>query len=411
MRHMILCLQIIFASIALQAQSKYVIRGKILQHKTLEPVAGASIFISNSAKGAVSGKDGSFEIVDAPGSSTHQLVVSCIGYGTEVLQYTAADLPIDVDVHLKQKSTELESVVVEPDMPDGWKRYGSFFVQHLIGTTRFAGECELKNHKVLRFRFSKKNNTLTVIADEPLIIENKALGYTIQYQLEEFQFDFSLRMLAFVGYAYFKEMPTEKEKTKTRWVKNREEAYKGSIQHFMKSLYENRLAEEGFEVRRILREPNVEKARVRKLMDEKIKAQRERGLAVTLRQSDSTEYYQRILGQPDEKEIYETALLTADSLLTTGRNSEEKILFFTDYLDIVYKGEPSEDRYYNGNFAFFRPGQKMEEEMLQQRSKLSIPNLTPITVTKEGLFDPLFEVVSFGYWAWSEKLAGMRPMY
>jgi hypothetical protein len=402
MRYLLICLHFLLACFAIQAQSTNVIKGKILQEKTLEPIAGASIFISNSTKGAVSDKDGSFEVVDAP-VGNQQLVVSCIGYATETLAYTTADLPIEVDVHLKRKAAELASVTVEPDEEDGWKKYGEFFVRNFIGTTAEAAECKLKNHKVLRFRYSKKDKILTVLADEPLIIENKALGYTIQYQLEEFQYDYNYRFLSFVGYAYFKELPDGKEKTKKKWVENRQRAYNGSLQHFIKSLYDNRLAEEGFEVRRITLAPNIEKERVQKLMDAKIKSQRDRGPAVTLREGDSLTYYRRVLNQPDEVETKHEWLLTADSLVRPGDNPDEKFLFFQDYLEVRYLNEPSDQEYFGIIGSLAIPPK-------YQKSRLSMPNLIPIIINKDGLFHPLLHLITFEYWAWSEKLAGMRPI-
>ena len=155
MRYLLICLYFLFTCFALHAQSSNVIKGKILQEKTLEPIVNASVFISNSTKGVVSGKDGSFEIADAPGGN-QRLVVSSIGYTTEILEYTSADLPMEVDVHLKRKVQELASVTVEPDLVDGWKEWGKFFTDNFIGTTTEAENCKLKNHKVLRFRYSKK---------------------------------------------------------------------------------------------------------------------------------------------------------------------------------------------------------------------------------------------------------------
>jgi hypothetical protein len=76
--------------------------------------------------------------------------------------------------------TELESITVEPWEKDGWERWGRVFTESFIGTTSASRQCEIKNHKALRFRYSKKNGTLIAVADEPLIIENRALGYRIQ---------------------------------------------------------------------------------------------------------------------------------------------------------------------------------------------------------------------------------------
>ncbi len=86
---------------------------------------------------------------------------------------------------MKPKMEELQTVVVEPYEKDGWETWGKFFIENFIGTSQNARSCTIKNYKTLRFRHSKKRNQLTVTADDPLIIENKALGYSIQYQWKD----------------------------------------------------------------------------------------------------------------------------------------------------------------------------------------------------------------------------------
>ena len=183
-----------FIGLATQAQTNYTIKGRVVQDGTQTPVPGASIFISNSTKGTASAQDGSFELSDVP-TGNHEVVISSIGYSTIVYAYKGADLPLYLDVRMKSKASELSAVVVEPDEVNGWERWGKFFLDNFIGTNIDAQNCKLLNRDVLRFKFSKKTNTLTVIADEQLLIENRSLGYNIKYQLEEFNFDFSGRML------------------------------------------------------------------------------------------------------------------------------------------------------------------------------------------------------------------------
>src|SRR5690348_17181148 len=100
--------------IAFDTYSQNVISGRVVQEKSREPIAGASVFISNSTKGTVSKADGSFELTDVP-AGNHDLVVSSIGYATLVYSYKTADLPLKLEVLLQPRITELESVTVEPD--------------------------------------------------------------------------------------------------------------------------------------------------------------------------------------------------------------------------------------------------------------------------------------------------------
>lgn len=386
------------------AQPKNYIKGRVVQDGTNVPIPGASVFISNSTKGVVTGQDGSFDLQDVP-TGTHELVISSIGYSTVVHAYKGDDLPLYLNVNMKRRASELATVVVEPDVADGWRRWGKFFMENFIGTNRDAQGCKLLNPEVLRFRFSKKTNTLTVIADEQLIIENNSLGYNLKYQLEEFNYGFSNRILRFTGYALFQDK-MEQERLKKRLEDSRERAFAGSINHFMKSLYNNTLKEDGFEVRRMIKTPNEEKLRIRALMQERIKAQRETGNRnrnVNVLSGDSADYYNRILQQPNEFETVHPALLTADSLVRAGQNPDEKILFFKDWLYVVYKKEFEEEEY-------VRQQMQPKGRAHSQRSSVVLPNLEPITINKFGQYSPLYEFILYGYWAWSEKIGSMLPL-
>src|SRR5690349_16721394 len=102
MRYLLILLSILIAS---ASQSQYVITGRVVQDKSREPIAGASVFISNSTKGTVSKADGSFELADVP-TGNHDLVVSSIGYATIVYSYKTEDLPLRLEVQLKARVTE-----------------------------------------------------------------------------------------------------------------------------------------------------------------------------------------------------------------------------------------------------------------------------------------------------------------
>ncbi|HYC29691.1 MAG TPA: carboxypeptidase-like regulatory domain-containing protein, partial [Chitinophagaceae bacterium] len=370
MRSLLILASFLIASVA---SAQNIIKGRVVHEKSREPIAGASVFISNSTKGTVSKADGSFELVDVP-TGSHDLVASSIGYATLVFSYTTADLPLKVELQLQPRVTELESVTVEPDEANGWEKWGRFFVENFIGTMANAADCKLKNPKALRFKHSRKNNTLTVIADEPLIIENKALGYKIQYQLEDFTYDFKTRYLVFLGYTLFEDMDG-RDRQKRRWAANRVTAFNGSLQHFMKSLYNDQLAADGYEVKRMRKQDNTEKLRIRAVYKARMDSLRAKGEVVRLGFGDSTAYYERIMGQPDQFDIISPGILTADSLITPG-NGEIKTLFFENYLYITYRNEKEEEGYARSSMPPHAP--------YFQRSTISLPALNPISIDSLG---------------------------
>jgi CarboxypepD_reg-like domain len=389
--------------ITLTVFSQRTITGRIVNAANGETLPGSSVFINNSSKGMVSDGQGQFKLNDIPGGK-HDLIVSSIGYETNVFSFDAAQLPLQLKIEMRVKVRELQNVTVEPSVEEGWDKWGRLFTDNFVGSIPNSLQCKIKNQKAIRFRHYKKSNRVIAYADEPVILENKALGYKISYQLEDFEVNFKSGSTSFAGYPFFEEMETNKKK----WQRNREKAYQGSMMHFMRSLYQDNLAGEGFEVRRMVRVPNIEKERVKKIYLPVINNRTIRinggSVSVNRRDSlekDSVDYYDRVMQQKDYTEIYSPSLLTADSLIvqTDGSN---KVIFFTDYLYITFKKEEEDKEY----LFFHREGRSSTF----QRSYIWLTNLTPIAIDANGSYYPPQEIFSMAYWGWEEKMANILPL-
>lgn len=401
MRQLPIVLLFICFSCAAVAQTSLYIQGKVVDGESSQPLANSSVFISNTSKGTITDAAGAFMLSDVP-SGQYDLIISCVGYETYVYSFSGKQLPLRLQVNLKRKATDLEGVTVVPYEKDGWQKWGKYFTDSFIGTSANASDCKLLNPQAVRFHFSRKQNMLEAIADEPLIIENKALGYRITYQLEQFRSDFSQRSVLYLGYPLFENMQQKRSLIKQRWKANRERAYTGSMLHFMRSLYKRNLPEEGFEVRRLFRKPNLEKERV-KLVSRNLAVSKNAGnaLAGGVRTPgdlpDSSEYYSRILRQPDFIDSIGRDLLIADSMI-----NNDFVLFFKDYLAITFKNEKEEQAYL----------ETMHERRLPyyQRSMIWLHTSNPVRIESNGsYFNPL-DIYAWGYWAWSEKLGDMLPL-
>jgi hypothetical protein len=238
------------------AQSKAIITGIVQNFENAAPVPGCSVFISNTSKGTSTNAKGSFELNNiSPGK--YELIVSSIGYETYIHSFTDKELPLTLRISLKMKATELPDVTVEPYLENGWEEWGIFFMSNFIGTSNNAFHCRIQNKKVIHFRYSQKRKVLTAIADEPLIIENEALGYSIRFELEEFMYDENSNIINCYGYSLFEEKISSNKKTREHWNSNRKNAYFGSIMHFMRSLYANQLMEEGFQLKQLINVPDT----------------------------------------------------------------------------------------------------------------------------------------------------------
>jgi CarboxypepD_reg-like domain len=396
--------------ISSSAFSQQTIKGKVITSLNAVPVPGCSVFISNTSKGTVTDKNGYFELYDIP-AGKHELVVSSIGYQTAVYPFSAEQLPLQVKFEVDVKVKELQNVTVEPFTEEGWNKWGKLFTDNFIGSTPNAKHCKIKNENAIRFRYYKKSKRVIAYADEPIVLENSALGYRISYQLEEFEVNFNTRVALFSGYPLFENMNAKRKGQPDKWKHNRDNAYYGSIMHFMRSLYAGSLAQQGFEVRRMVKIPNREKERVKKIYRpvRLMGTSRTTGVTVITKQSsqlinlppDSLEYYERILEQDDYKEVYGQNLLTADSLIIRAEGAY-KILFFTDYLYITYDNEMEEPAY-----LLFH-GEKRKPAF--QHSYLTMPNLNLVNIDENGSYSPPQEILTSAYWGWSEKMADFLPV-
>jgi CarboxypepD_reg-like domain len=254
-------LLLVFISFSVFSQTEYSISGKIIDAATKLPMLGASVFAENTTIGTATSADGVFHLQLPNGG--YNLVVTFTGYQTETKRITTADIGNnDMVIELKLKEKSMEDVVVRStsEVADGWEKYGDFFLDNFIGKTTNSKQCSIKNKEVLKFYFYKRKNRLKVLASAPLEIVNDALGYTIKYELDSFTHEYSTQVSQYTGYPLFEEMQPKNETQKIKWAEARLLAYNGSILHFMRSLYNKKLKEEGFEIQFLVKENEQEKA-------------------------------------------------------------------------------------------------------------------------------------------------------
>ena len=103
---------LVLLSFSTFAQSVSKISGKIIDSKNA-PIAGVTVSIAGSAKGASSDVEGRFTIV-VPSATTVSLTVSAVGFQTKTLSdiKVAAGATEELNIILQESSKQLTTVVV-----------------------------------------------------------------------------------------------------------------------------------------------------------------------------------------------------------------------------------------------------------------------------------------------------------
>ena len=353
--------------------------GNVTDSSTGKPLASVSVFLNNTSHGTVTRTDGSFTLRGIPKGS-YQVVFTAIGYATAIADIDGSRLPSALKVILHPRAIELAAVTVEPFEKNGWGRWGKFFVENFIGTGENASSCSIRNKNVLRFHYSKRSNRLLVTATEPLLVENNALGYVLEYQLEQFAADLNAKIVTYFGYPFFQEMTPAKESRRIKWRTGRRTAYTGSMMHFMRSLYAGRSIKEGFLAERRVTVPNEEKIRIKDIYRPDFQKPGQFPM-------DTLYYFWEVLRQPNM--ITRMLIMPPDSILTAHEDGRSH-LFFEGQLTVVYGVNDK-----SGDF---------------RSSEIRLLNPVPITVEENGNYYPPQILLTSGFWGRSEKISNLLPL-
>nr|WP_294795043.1 carboxypeptidase-like regulatory domain-containing protein [uncultured Mucilaginibacter sp.] len=306
----------------------FTISGKVINKEGNRAVAGASVFLSNSSFGTTSSSDGTF-ILNRLRPGQYTLVVTAVGFAeyNKIIMVNAdiADLTITVE----PRAIMLREVTISSSSRADWNRNYEMFKKDFIGTDANAKQCVVKNPKVLDFSYRKSKQILTASSDEFLVVENKALGYRVKFLLNAFSSDKIEGRLSYEGKRLFEELPGSASQKK-KWQAKRDSAYYGSAMHFFRSLYQNKLNQEGFEMRKLSREQDPTRPPAAVILK---KMQQFNGVM-----RDSFQYYLNFYNSP--KYIHQKIASIPWFSLELLRNGPQPGLYaitFPEYLYVIYK--------------------------------------------------------------------------
>lgn len=351
-----------YVSFDAQAQT-FSINGIIKDAATQETMPSVHIFLNGTSIGTISKTDGTFTLEEIP-EGTFELSISFIGYETGSYLLDTGKLDEFYEILLKPSVLTLDELVITPQKYGPlWDENMKVFQRLFIGTSSRAEKVKIVNPKALNFDYDPYTKIFEAWAHEPIIIKNDALGYEIDYYLDEFTVDYNTDQIITLGRPAFKPLKSKRKRTNERWEESRKEAYLGSMDHFLQCLIKSQLSVCGYE----------------------------------LRAEQRTETERRVSSE-----------LATESDVVTQIDEVTFELSFYNYMNVVYLNE-SETREFVVWGASSLSGRLRGVEE-NQKSVLTLNNEEKrVLIKRNGYIDNPRSLLKGGYWAF-EKIADLLPL-
>jgi hypothetical protein len=233
------------------AQGQIRLDGQVRDARTQQPLAFATVFLANTTFGTTTDSTGRFALAGMP-AGQYEFMVSYVGY--ELYKKTF-DLRQSVTLTPSlQPAAHLDEVVVRPaeNRPADYRH----FLRQFLGASALSQQCRIENPADVVVVVDQRRHELVAVAPRHLSIINQALGYRITYHHFDFRVDYTSQRITFVAAPVFEELKSSNAQQQQRWEASRRKAYAGSLPHFLRSVREDRLVQEGFQVQAMVSATN-----------------------------------------------------------------------------------------------------------------------------------------------------------
>ncbi len=349
-----------------------VVKGHVVDENS-KPIINAAIYVDGSTIQTKTNNQGDFEL-NLP-NGQYNLIARANMFENYILGINTNQKQ-NYTIVLEPEVITLQEATVKNISKKDWEYYYQTFLKLFLGTNEAAQKCKIENSKDLRFNYDDNTKELKATSRNPLVITNNYLGYRIEYDLIDFNVNYQSNFVLTLGTALFSELKGSSSNQK-KWHKNRKSSYLGSINHFIKAVYDKKLEEEGYDVKRLIRKDNPAylKFKEEMLLGGKIEGKVPPKIITFL---------------VNQKVPY-------DSLkIVDGAN---QFLNFKGLYSVEYKKEKEDLVYVKQNGSNYIS------------NKLSIFAIKSdlLKIEENGTYNHPADLVVEGYWSW-EKIANMVPM-
>jgi len=359
------------------AQQK--VQGIVLNGTDSSKLIAASVFINTSSIGTITGEDGKF-ILRGINATNFQLIISYVGFTPVSININPENVNRFHIIKLFPRKRSLEDVTIMPIDKNGWKKWGTLFTQLFIGSWGIAEHCRIENPRVIRFFQNKKTGLIHAYSNTAISILNKDLGYHIKYLLEDFTYNPKTQSMHYLGYSSYEDLSSKNKNKIKRWIRNRHYVYAGSLLHFMRALYKDRIRSQGFEVRDKIRLYDDDTAFSQVYrggnMAQFVKIH-DRVYAVSIGFSDTT------MTKANYVDLTDTTDFSLKNTVTFDAAKKQKTFYFQNYLEVKYNNP-------------------------LHTSEITLLTDEPLTVEESGQFVNPTNLLTSGHWA-EQRMAETLP--
>jgi hypothetical protein len=364
------------------------------------PLQGASVYLNNTSIGSTTDNDGFFEFETNAGVYT--LVVSFVGYETKTQKLKTRSYKKPFRFKLKVKNNVLDQVVLKKVKRMSRSKRNAYlrkFQKAFLGQSEFGRKAKVLNKEVLDYEVSSYDDTFEVYASEPIKILNPKLGYVLYYDLVHFEL--TPVSISYFGYIRYEKIDLEEQNKK--WEKNRLKAYQGSQMHFLRSVRNEEVKDQGFVVDNLKRIPNPERPSNQEIKKALEFLQKTQGLQNDPYKSSSALNDKIIAAQKTLElaklpEFIDEVLDSNMILMKYGFADDVGIyLQFFHTLRVTYLDEKPDK-----NYDTSQSSSEYQVTMLNLYKKKAY-------IHESGIFERPYDVFLRGYWAF-EKVGDKLPL-
>lgn len=167
------------------------LQGIIVDRNDKTPIQGVSVFFDGTSLYTITDEQGRFSLPVKQKINT-SLMVSHLSYQTQAFPYPYTDLPDSL--MMEEKAVTFKPIVVSMEI-FGRKQKLNVFRRHFLGETLAGKSCRILNEDDIQLTYDVNDNILYATCDNPIIVYNTYLQYTVSYNLERFYTQYTRKTL------------------------------------------------------------------------------------------------------------------------------------------------------------------------------------------------------------------------